>query len=78
MTVEELRTEIASGALDTVVIAMTDMQGRLVGKRVHGQYFLDEVLKHKLTCEDPILFHWNADQPDQTQGQNGTFNASEA
>jgi glutamine synthetase len=46
MTVEELRNEIASGAIDTVVIAMTDMQGRLVGKRVHGQYFLDEVLKH--------------------------------
>jgi len=46
MTVEELRSEIATGAIDTVVIAMTDMQGRLVGKRVHGQYFLDEVLKH--------------------------------
>jgi glutamine synthetase len=46
MTIEELRSEIASGAIDTVVIAMTDMQGRLVGKRVHGQYFLDEVLKH--------------------------------
>ena len=36
MTIEELRSEIASGAIDTVVIAMTDMQGRLVGKRVHG------------------------------------------
>ena len=46
MTVDELRKEIASGAIDTVVIAKTDMQGRLVGKRVHGQYFLDEVLKH--------------------------------
>jgi len=46
MTVEELRSEIGSGAIDTVVIAMPDMQGRLVGKRVHGQYFLDEVFKH--------------------------------
>ena len=46
MTIEELRTEIASGAIDTVVIAMTDMQGRLVGKRVHGTFFLEEVLKH--------------------------------
>ena len=25
---------------------MTDMQGRLTGKRIHGQYFLDEVVKH--------------------------------
>ena len=46
MTIEELRAEIASGAIDTVVIAMTDMQGRLVGKRVHGTFFLEEVLKH--------------------------------
>ena len=46
MTVEELRSEIATGAIDTVVIAMTDMQGRLVGKRVHGTFFLEEVLKH--------------------------------
>jgi glutamine synthetase len=46
MTLEELRSEIATGAIDTVVIAMTDMQGRLVGKRVHGTFFLEEVLKH--------------------------------
>ena len=46
MTLEELRSEIATEAIDTVVIAMTDMQGRLVGKRVHGRFFLEEVLKH--------------------------------
>ena len=28
---EELRTEVESGAIDTVVCAFTDMQGRLVG-----------------------------------------------
>ena len=46
LTIEELRAGIASGEIDTVVVAMTDMQGRLVGKRIHGQYFLDDTLKH--------------------------------
>ena len=43
MTIEELRTEIASGAIDTVVIAMTDMQGRLVGSGV-GVNYLDSAI----------------------------------
>jgi len=46
LTVDELRLEMESGALDTVVIAFTDMQGRLQGKRLHAPYFLDEVLHH--------------------------------
>jgi glutamine synthetase len=43
---EELRTAILTGAVDTVIVAMTDMQGRLQGKRLHAQYFLEEVLAH--------------------------------
>ncbi len=46
LTVEELRQDIASGRVDTVVVAFTDMQGRLQGKRIHGQFFLDSVLGH--------------------------------
>ena len=46
LTIEELRKEISSGEIDTVVIAMTDMQGRLVGKRIAGQFFVDEIVKH--------------------------------
>jgi glutamine synthetase len=38
---------ISSGAVDTVLVVFTDMQGRLQGKRVHAQYFRDEkVLSH--------------------------------
>jgi glutamine synthetase len=43
LSVEELRAEVASGAIDTVVVAFTDMQGRLLGKRLHGEFFLDEI-----------------------------------
>ena len=46
LSIETLRSEISSGKIDTVIVAITDMQGRLVGKRIHGQYFLDDVLQH--------------------------------
>ncbi|MBA2559029.1 MAG: glutamine synthetase, partial [Propionibacteriales bacterium] len=46
LSAEELRVEIASGTIDTVVVAFTDMQGRLQGKRMHAGYFLDQVLDH--------------------------------
>ncbi len=46
MTVEELRAQVASGAIDTVLLALTDMQGRLQGKRLHAQHFLDTVVEH--------------------------------
>ena len=46
LTLDKLKALVADGSIDTVVVAMTDMQGRLTGKRIHGQYFLDEVVKH--------------------------------
>ncbi|HEY0238248.1 MAG TPA: glutamine synthetase, partial [Friedmanniella sp.] len=45
LSVHALRAEVASGAIDTVVVALTDMQGRLQGKRMHAAYFLDHVLE---------------------------------
>jgi glutamine synthetase len=46
LTVEALRVDVESGAIDTVVVALVDMQGRLQGKRFHALYFVDEVLRH--------------------------------
>ena len=46
ISVEQLRKDIAEKKIDTVVVAMTDMQGRLVGKRLDANYFLSDVLKH--------------------------------
>jgi glutamine synthetase len=42
LTFDELRAGVDDGSIDTVVVAFTDMQGRLLGKRVHARYFLDE------------------------------------
>src|SRR5436190_1197431 len=46
LTVDELRKEIEAGTIDTVVTAFTDMQGRLIGKRIQGEYFVEDVIAH--------------------------------
>ncbi len=46
MTVAELRDAVSDGSIDTVVLAITDLQGRLQGKRLDAEYFLADVLEH--------------------------------
>lgn len=46
MDVDELRDEVGAGRVDTVLLAVADMQGRLQGKRLSARYFLEEVLGH--------------------------------
>jgi glutamine synthetase len=46
LTLEQLRVEVSEGTIDTVVLAFTDMQGRLQGKRLAAEYFLDDVVGH--------------------------------
>ena len=41
LSAKELEQEIKDGSIDTIVVAFTDMQGRLMGKRVQGSFFLD-------------------------------------
>jgi len=46
MNLQELRAEADAGAIDTVLLALTDMQGRLQGKRLTARHFLAEVAEH--------------------------------
>jgi glutamine synthetase len=46
LTVEQLARDVDSGRIDTVLVALTDMQGRLQGKRLHARHFMDDVLGH--------------------------------
>ncbi|MFF3290068.1 glutamine synthetase family protein [Streptomyces sp. NPDC003023] len=46
LALDELRALVASGEIDTVVLAFPDMQGRLQGKRFAAPFFLDEVVEH--------------------------------
>src|ERR1700730_7020239 len=72
LSLEELRSEFDAGTIDTVVTAFTDMQGRLMGKRIYAEFFLDEVVSNGIEgCNyllaldmemDPIpgyeMFNW--------------------
>ena len=46
LSMHDLVARINDGDIDTVVVAFTDMQGRLQGKRLHGRYFADIVVDH--------------------------------
>jgi len=41
MTFEALKAAVEAGEIDTVIVAMVDMQGRLIGKRFHAVFFID-------------------------------------
>ena len=51
LDLETLRQHIADGEIDTVLVCMTDMQGRLIGKRVTGHFFLDHVVDEMHVCD---------------------------
>src|SRR5438094_8770814 len=42
LTLESLREDVAAGTVDTVIACFTDMQGRLMGKRLDAEFFLSE------------------------------------
>jgi glutamine synthetase len=42
LTLDELRADVAAGTVDTVIACFTDMQGRLMGKRLDADFFLSE------------------------------------
>src|SRR4028118_50045 len=46
LSTEQLRRDVDAGVIDTVLVAVPDMQGRLQGKRLHARFFLDSVLEH--------------------------------
>ncbi len=46
LTLEQLRTEVSNGTIDTVLVVLTDMQGRLMGKHVDAEHFLSEMTEH--------------------------------
>ncbi|MGB6207957.1 glutamine synthetase family protein [Mycobacterium sp.] len=50
VTKDELERLVAAGEVDTVIVAFTDMQGRLMGKRIAARFFLDEAAEHGAEC----------------------------
>lgn len=50
LTLEELRAAAAAGEIDTVLVALVDMQGRLMGKRFHVEFFLESAFEETHSC----------------------------
>jgi glutamine synthetase len=51
LTLDQLVRQVKSGEVDTVIIAIADLQGRLMGKRLTGPYFLDHVDEGLHACD---------------------------
>src|SRR6266540_7421971 len=47
----DLQKAVQSGSIDTVIVAMVDMQGRLVGKRFQAEYFIDGAHEETHACD---------------------------
>ncbi len=54
LTFEALKTQVGDGYVDTVLVCLVDMQGRLMGKRFHAQNFIDSAW-HETHCCNYLL-----------------------
>jgi glutamine synthetase len=73
LTLEELAETVRKGDVDTVVVAFTDMQGRLMGKRLHAEHFLEDIVPGKSVegCNYLLRGHLSARTGDH--GESGTW-----
>jgi glutamine synthetase len=51
LDLDTLKQAVAAGTIDTVLVCFPDMQGRLIGKRVTGHYFVEQVFKEMHACD---------------------------
>ena len=47
---DDLKKDVAEGRIDTVLACLVDMQGRLMGKRFHAQYFVESAYEETHSC----------------------------
>jgi len=50
LTLDSLKPLVADGAIDTILVCLVDMQGRLMGKRFHAQHFIDSAWEETHCC----------------------------
>ncbi len=51
LTFKELEAAVGAGDIDTVIVAFPDMQGRLIGKRMQAEYFLETAHEETHGCD---------------------------
>jgi glutamine synthetase len=50
-SLDALKADVKSGAIDTVIVAFPDMQGRLIGKRFQAEFFLEGAIDETHGCD---------------------------
>ena len=50
LTFEQLKKQVSDGSIDTVLVCLVDMQGRLMGKRFHARNFVDVSYQETHCC----------------------------
>lgn len=50
LSFEELKQQVEQGTIDTVVVASPDMQGRLMGKRMQAEFFIETAWEETHCC----------------------------
>jgi glutamine synthetase len=50
LTLDELKNLVSAGDIDTVLVAQVDMQGRLMGKRLQAEFFLESAVNETHSC----------------------------
>ena len=51
LTLASLKSAVAAGEIDTILVCMVDMQGRLIGKRFHGEFFVNGGHEETHACD---------------------------
>ncbi len=50
-SLDALKADVKSGAIDTVLCCFPDMQGRLIGKRFQAEFFLESAIEETHGCD---------------------------
>ena len=50
LSFEALKSQVADGSVDTVLVCLVDMQGRLMGKRFHAHNFVESAWRETHCC----------------------------
>ncbi len=64
LSFDELKSSVKDGTIDTVLVCLVDMQGRMMGKRFHAQNFLDHSFEETHCCNYLLATDLEMETPD--------------
>ncbi|MGC3873220.1 glutamine synthetase family protein [Halomonas sp. GXIMD04776] len=64
LTFDTLKAQVENGKVDTVLVCFVDMQGRLMGKRLHARHFVEAGWEETHCCNYLLATDLEMDTPD--------------